>query len=194
MASEDFFAGSLADPFEPRRVVGSPVTGFSEGPTGTILAWYKGDRDPAVSARNTAPVRADRNQVVAAGARADEAGIANLLSQLAALAAETFTSGDRADLECFTALSRGAFDRLSDRPGTAKVAETASELALAAATLAAAKERHRATESMLLDALDGAEGVSKEEAAAAILELQNRLQASYETTSILSRLSLVDYL
>jgi flagellar hook-associated protein 3 FlgL len=194
MASADFFAGSLADPFEPRRVVGSPATGFSEGPTGTTLAWYKGDRDPSVSARNTAPVRSDQTQVVATGARANEAGIANVLSQLAALSAETFTTGDRADVERFTALSQGVFDRLSDTSENPKVTETASELATAAATLAAAKERHRATESMLLDALDGAEGVSKEEAAAAILDLQNRLQASYETTSILSRLSLVNYL
>ncbi|HEX2508892.1 MAG TPA: hypothetical protein VHK66_00075 [Microvirga sp.] len=74
------------------------------------------------------------------------------------------------------------------------MSEIATELANAAATMKAAKDRHHSMESMLLDSLDGIEGVSKEEAAAGILDLQNRLQASYETTSILSRLSLVNYL
>ena len=58
----------------------------------------------------------------------------------------------------------------------------------------ATKDRHAATKNMLLDAVDGVELVNKEEAGVAILELQTRLQASYQTTSILSQLSLVNYL
>jgi hypothetical protein len=42
--------------------------------------------------------------------------------------------------------------------------------------------------------LDEAKGVDTQEVAAAILTLQTRLQASYQTTAILSRLSLVEYL
>lgn len=197
LAAQDFFATSTVPGFEPRRVAGSPpetATGFTEGPTGTTLAWYKGDRDPTLPARNTAPVRGDSAQVVATGARANEPGLANLMAQLGVLAAETFPAGDRTDADRYDAIALGVFDRLADKPGNPKVAETATELAYAGATLSAAKERHRATASMLLDALDSVEGVSKEEAAAAILDLQTRLQASYETTSILSRLSLVNYL
>ena len=44
------------------------------------------------------------------------------------------------------------------------------------------------------DTLAGTEEAKPEQVAAAILALQNRLQASYQTTSIFARLSIVDYL
>jgi hypothetical protein len=40
----------------------------------------------------------------------------------------------------------------------------------------------------------GVEDANDEEVAASLLTLQTRLQATYQTTSILSRLSLVNYL
>jgi hypothetical protein len=58
----------------------------------------------------------------------------------------------------------------------------------------AAKERHQATEAVLQEALACNEESKPEELAAAILALQTRLQASYQTTSILARLSIVNYL
>jgi flagellin-like hook-associated protein FlgL len=42
--------------------------------------------------------------------------------------------------------------------------------------------------------LDGTEGVKLEEIAAQIRTLQTRMQASYQTTSLLSELSLVNYM
>jgi hypothetical protein len=47
---------------------------------------------------------------------------------------------------------------------------------------------------MLQDALDKVEQASTEETAAVMLNLQTRMQASYQTTSMLSRLSLVNFL
>jgi flagellin-like hook-associated protein FlgL len=41
--------------------------------------------------------------------------------------------------------------------------------------------------------LDRVEGVDKNEVAAQLLELQTRLQASYQTSAMMSRLSLVEY-
>ena len=58
----------------------------------------------------------------------------------------------------------------------------------------AAKDRHAASKNILLDAIDGVEAASKEETSLALLDLQTKLQASYQTTSILSQLSLVKYL
>jgi hypothetical protein len=57
-----------------------------------------------------------------------------------------------------------------------------------------AKERHQATQSVLQDALAQNEEAKPEAVAAAILALQTRLQTSYQTTSILARLSIVKYL
>ncbi len=58
----------------------------------------------------------------------------------------------------------------------------------------AASDLNAASKSMIFDSLDVVEGVNKEEAAMAIMTLQNQLQASYQTTSMLSSMSLVNYL
>lgn len=191
--AEEFFAATPSAP--PPRLVPPFATATTTvpGTPANTLIWYNGDDDPAISARDTAPVRVDEGQVVAAGARANEPAIRNILAQLGALVSESFAD-TKADAARYATLTEKIFDKLSDKPSNPKVSDIATELANAAATINAAKERHRSTESLLLDALDGAEGVSKEEAAAGILELQNRLQASYQTTSILSQLSLVNYL
>ncbi|MGI0490130.1 hypothetical protein ACN4EK_32600 [Pantanalinema rosaneae CENA516] len=60
--------------------------------------------------------------------------------------------------------------------------------------MANAVERHKASEAILRDQLGGIEEAPMEEVAAKLLALQNRLQASYQTTSLLARLSLVNYL
>ncbi|HEV2560074.1 MAG TPA: hypothetical protein VGU45_15745 [Microvirga sp.] len=160
--------------------------------TDTVI-WYTGDTDPTITARNTAPVRVDQGQVLATGARANEPAIQNVLAQLGVLAASTFAD-TKVDAERYRVTTEQVFGKLSDKPGNPKVSDIASELATAAATMKATKDRHAASESMIFDALDGVEGVSKEEAAMAIMALQNQLQASYQTTSMLSRMSLVNYL
>lgn len=60
--------------------------------------------------------------------------------------------------------------------------------------LSAAKDRHKDTRGLLDDLIGDVEGVSKEEVATRILELQTRLEASYQATSMLSRMSLAQYL
>ena len=193
IASDDFFSGSNSN--EPRRIQVGPdgtfatAEGFS-APSGTTVIWYKGDEVPG-SPRAGAPVRTDTNQTVGTGAQANEAGIRNVMAQLGALAAEIFSAGDA---DRYAALTENVFERLADKPGSPKVSDTALELATAAKTMQDASERHGATKNMLLDAIDGVEGVSKEEASMSLLDLQTRLQASYQTTSMLSQLSLVNYL
>jgi flagellar hook-associated protein 3 FlgL len=193
IAAKDFFAGSPSS--EPRRIDAGPdgtlatAEGFA-APSGNTLIWYKCDEVPG-SPRTGAPVRVDTEQTVGTGAQANEPALQNVLAQFAALAAETFTSADGAR---YAALAENTFENLADQPGNPKVSDIASELANASSVMTAAKERHGATKNMLLDAIDGVEAASQEEASLAILDLQTRLQASYQTTSILSQLSLVRYL
>jgi hypothetical protein len=111
--------------------------------------------------------------------------------QLAALDATSFGASDG---KFYAAVTDQVFDKLSDKPTNPKVTEIATELANASATMKAAKDRHVATKSLLLDAVQDVELASKEEVGVAILDLQTRLQASYQTTSMLSQLSLVHYL
>ena len=57
-----------------------------------------------------------------------------------------------------------------------------------------AKSVANATKATLESSLDGVDTVSTEEVAAKLLSLQTQLQASYKVTSILSEMSLVNYL
>ena len=82
------------------------------------------------------------------------------------------------------------------RPGDGRpsVQGIASELSLASAQIATQKTQNTATKSMLEKTVDGVETVSTEETAAKLLSLQNQLQASYQATSMLAKLSLTNYL
>lgn len=68
------------------------------------------------------------------------------------------------------------------------------ELAVASITLQSATARHTAYKAQLDNLLSDIETVSKEDVAMEILALQTRLQASYQATSMVSKLSLVNFI
>ena len=78
--------------------------------------------------------------------------------------------------------------------GSPKIADIEAELAGAQTTLKAATERHQQTKNTLADMLEQIEGVPPEEVAAQIMALQTQLQASLQTTSLLYKTSLVNYI
>jgi flagellar hook-associated protein 3 FlgL len=143
--------------------------------------------------RDTAAARVDDAYVVGTGARANEPPIRELLVQLGVLAAESFSATD-AEHQRYDLLAGKVRSNLSPADAGDKVESIVGELGSALASMNAAKERHQGTEAVLREALAGNEESKPEELAAAILALQTRLQASYQTTSILARLSIVDYL
>ncbi len=157
----------------------------------TDANWYAGDTAPAADARSTAPARIDQTQVVGTGAQANEEGFRTLLTQLAALSADTFADGNRDRLD---ALLMRVAGNLTPGQGEQKISDIGVELGNAHGAMANARERHQATAAMLQNTLGGIEDAPSEEVAAKLLALQTRLQASYQTTSLLSKLSLVNYL
>ena len=68
------------------------------------------------------------------------------------------------------------------------------ELSLASIRTGNIKERLTTIDAQLNIMLEEIEGVSKEEVAMEILALQTRLEASYQTTALLGKMSLVNYL
>lgn len=199
MTSEDFFSASAAPARAPRRIepAGTPAslagaTGTAPGTAANTVLWYTGD-DTAASARGATPLRVDANQVIGTGAQANEVAIRSAVAQFAVLAAERFSTS-AIDRERYDSLADKVRTRLGESGQPQKLEEVATELGSAMATIKAAKERHQATGAVLQAALDDVEGANPEEVAAAIMALQTRLQASYQTTSILSRLSIVNYL
>ncbi len=193
-AAKDFFNGSVSNP--PLRVAGPPfdtATTTVAGTAANTVIWYKGD-DSAGSARSTAPVRLDATQTVGLGAQANEEGLRTALAGFGVLAAETFPASDPNARARYEALSERVRTTLGFPGNAQSVQDILTELATAQVTIDGARQRHKATSALLQGNLDTVENAPPEEVAAAILSLQTRLQASYETTSILSRLSLVNYL
>lgn len=189
-ASRGFFAGTAANPSP--RVAGPPfasATGLVAGSAADTVGWYRGDASDG-SARETAPVRTGEGASVAIGARANEAPFQALLASLGALAAEAFPEGDSTARARYAALA----DRVVAAAPSGGIAEIATDLSTAHIALGQASDRVDATRNQVRDLIVGVENADPSEVATKLLETQTRLQASYQTTSAIARLTLLDYL
>lgn len=196
VAAQDFFAGSLNNP--PKRVPGPPFASATLPPTNagaaaTTVIWYRGD-DGSDPARNTSTVQVDQGQTVGTGARANEEAFRVGLAQFAIMSVENFPAGDTNSQARYEAMTARVSEKLGFGGSTQKPAEIITELGSAQSTLANAKARHQSTKDYLTTTLGGIENVTTEEVATQILSLQTQLQASYQVTSMLSKLSLTNYL
>ncbi|MDX3807624.1 flagellin [Bosea thiooxidans] len=195
VAAAAFFAGSASNP--PQRVPGADPYTATAAPTNVgvkdTVIWYRGD-DAADTARNTATVQVDQGQTVGTGARANEEAFRVGLAQFGIMAVESFPADDANSQARYNAMAERVGDRLGFGGTTQKPTEIITELGSAQTALASAKERHQNTKSYLTTTLSGVENVTTEEVATQILSLQTQLQASYQVTSMLSKLSLTNYL
>ncbi|WP_353186922.1 hypothetical protein [Bosea sp. (in: a-proteobacteria)] len=195
VAAAAFFAGSTGNP--PVRVPGADPYTATADPTNVgvrdTVIWYRGD-DAADSARGTAIVQVDQGQVVGTGARANEEAFRVGLAQFGIMAVESFPADDPASQARYDAMAERVADRLGFGGTTQKPAEIITELGSAQMALAGAKGRHQSTKDYLTTTLSGVQNVTTEEVATQILALQTQLQASYQVTSMLSKLSLTNYL
>ncbi|WP_375274433.1 hypothetical protein [Methylorubrum thiocyanatum] len=191
-ASLNFFEGSPAAGLSPRRVA-ADGNGYAEAASAKTVIWYKGDT--ASDPRASATVQAGASRTVAIGAQANEEAIRRTLAGLAAVAAESFTTGSgTVDTARFEAVSGRAASLLTASEGQQSLEQLGTDFGLAASSMANAKSVANTTKATLQDSLDGVDTVSTEEVAAKLLSLQTQLQASYKVTSILSEMSLVNYL
>ncbi|KQU51944.1 hypothetical protein ASG72_10680 [Bosea sp. Leaf344] len=199
----DFFAAPSPGaapgdpPILPWRVVGTPETATTRirGTAADTTVWYRGELGAANDkARTTATVQVDKGQAVAVGARANENAFQTGLAAFAVLAHENFPQADANSQTRYEAMIERAREKLGFGDTAQKPAEIITELGAAKASMAQAKERHTATKNQLTSLADSVENVTTEEVAAQILALQNTMQASYQVTSILSKLNLTNYL
>lgn len=190
-AAQNFFDGSSSAGLAPRRVADD---GYAETAKPKTVIWYKGD-DASTDPRGTATVQVGANRSVAIGAQANEAPIRAALAGLAAIAAGSFTDASGArDPARFAAAASRSQVLLGANTAGAGIAGIANEFGVASSSMADAKTQAQSTKAALQTSLDGVEGVSTEEVAAKLLSLQTQLQASYQVTSMLSKLSLVNYI
>jgi flagellar hook-associated protein 3 FlgL len=192
-AANDFFNVDSTHP--PQRVAGPPfdtATALVAGTPADTVTWYTGE-DASDPARDSATARVDPSIAVSYGVRANEQAIRSLVQNVAALAAVTFAPNDPNAAARSAALAQRVGANLDVRPGSPKIEDIEAELAGAQTTLKAATERHQQTKNTLSDMLEQIEGVPTEEVAAQIMALQTQLQASLQTTSLLYKTSLVNY-
>jgi flagellar hook-associated protein 3 FlgL len=180
----------------PLRVSGSPLssaTSLVSGTPANTISWYTGEAGQG-SARATATARVDQSVTVQYGARANEAAIRSQLQTLAVFAAVTTSVANPNAAGQVSALSQRVAQNLARQPGQQTIMDIQSDFATAQMSMKNAASRQTQAQGMLQGIVDQAESVSPDQVATEILALQTNLQASYQTTSMLSQLTLTKYL
>jgi len=166
---------------------------FAAADPATTVAWYEGET--GAGARGSATALVDEGTTVSYGAQASETPLAGLVATLAVVGTLDFASGAKADNERrYTAMMDRAQTRTAEGGKPQTIANITAEIAVADQALERAKSRLAEKHALASELVTDVEGVDKEEATLMLLDLQTRLQASYEVTSMLSRLSLVQFL
>jgi hypothetical protein len=178
------FGGSVTATLPPLRVSGSPAN---------TISWYTGEAGQG-SARATATARVDQSVTVQYGARANEAAIRSQLQTLAVFAAVTTSASNPNAALQVSALSQRVAQNLAPQPGHQTIQDIQSDFATAQLTMKDATARQKQAQGMLQGIVDQAESISPDQVASQILALQTALQASYQTTAMLSKLSLTKFL
>ena len=168
------------------------VAALNGTPANTVT-WYTGQTGPG-SARASATSRVDQSVTVQYGIRANEQAIRSQLQTLAVFAAVTTSPTNPNGALQVQALSQRVTENLTPQPGQQTIQDIQADLATAQATMKDAAARQTQSKSMLQNLVDQAETVSPDQVASEILALQTALQASYQTTSMLSQLTLTKYL
>ncbi len=192
-AATEFFEYDPSNP--PQRVDGPPfatATGVRDATTADTVFWYKGD-GTTTPIRNSALAKIDGGRTIGYASRADEGPVRDTVKALAVLAALEFPEADalsqRGYTEATSRLSRAfAFE------GTTSLADVRTQLGLKESSLASTKDRHERTINATQQLLAETENSDTNEVGSMILQLQNQLQASFQATSIVSRLTLTNYL
>ena len=180
----------------PLRIQGSPLsaaTTLVAGTAANTVYWYTGEAGTG-SARASATAHIDQSVTVQYGARAIEPAIRFQLQNIAAFAAISTSAASPYASGQVSALSQRITSNLTPQPGQQTIQEIQSNFATAQMTMKDAAARQTQTQGMLQNMVDQAENVPPDQVASLILSLQTSLQASYQTTSMLSQLSLVKYL
>jgi hypothetical protein len=198
VAARDFFAAGPQTP--PKRVDLTPpasaatATALRDATAADTVLWYTGDDDPALGARDSLSSRIDSGISVDTGVRANEEGIAKVVRTFALFAAEVYSPGDPNRQARNLALSDRVRTALQPDSSVGSLTAITTELSGAQRAAKAADSRLATALNAAKDLIDGVEKADDQTVAASLLTVQTRLQASYQTTAMLSKLTLVNFL
>jgi flagellar hook-associated protein 3 FlgL len=186
---------TVTAPQPPLRVSGSPLsaaTSLVNGSANTV-SWYTGNSGPG-SALSSATAKIDTGITIQYGAQANESAIRSQLQSLAVYSAFTTSPTGTNSAAQIAALSQSIATNLTPQPGQQTIEEIQSQFAAAQTVMTDTAARQSQSQTMLQNMVTNTETVSTQTVATEILALQTDLQASYQTTSMLSQLSLTKYL
>lgn len=191
------FGATATATVPPLRVGGSPLgsaTSLVSGTPANTVSWYTGNPGPTATARASATARVDASVKVEYGIQADEPAIRSQLQALAVFSAVTTSPTNPNAAAQVSALSQRITQALTAQPGKQTIQDIQTDLAMAQATMSDATARQKQAKAMLQNVVDQTETVSPDQVASQLLALQTSLQASYQTTSMLSQLTLTKFL
>lgn len=195
MESADNFFNGVGETVQ--RVDGPPfnsATGFVAATEADTVSWYSGE--DSTDPRKSVSVRADDAVRVNYGVQANEFGFAELMKNLAVMSGSSFSSSDDSAHDRFDYIATKQQANLADNnngePGSVEL--IALELGLARTSTNSASERHTAHNAQLETLIAQIEEAPIEEVAMQLLNIQTRLEASYQTMSTLAGLTLVNFI
>jgi flagellin-like hook-associated protein FlgL len=192
IAAREFFSGTNTTP--PPRVAGPPFNTATAYTTGATIIWYQGDDDTSVAARDTQRAEVADGTTVSTGGRANEVPFMDSLVAIGLFLAEDYPPNVASTQDRFDAATARAIEIMNTTGGPGALLEVVGDFGRATSQVREAKTRHEDQLLFLNGLLAEIENTKNEEVAVAMVTLQTRLEASYQTTATLSRLSLVNYI
>jgi flagellar hook-associated protein 3 FlgL len=193
-ASDNFFntdASNLA-----QRINGPPfdtATSLRDATATDTVKWYTGD-DATNDPRATMSARVDDAITVSYGIRGNEEALRTTVQNFATLAAVSFSGSDPSANDRYNALTQRIASNLAPSSTVQQISAIQTQIAGANLAANAAKTRIDDKKSVLQGVLDSIENVDLNEVGVQLLALQTQMQASLQATSMLSRLSLVNFM
>lgn len=173
------------------------ATSLVAGTNADTVLWYKGaESADSIAARRSVTARVGEGAEVSYGVEGNERGLVNLVRALGAMAIQSFPGSDPTSTDRYNAMTARNNAMLAEDTATQQgsIEMIAVELGLAKSTTGTVAERHTAHKAQLNNMLQDIEEAPTEVVAMEILALKTRLEASYQTTALLSQLALVNYL
>jgi flagellar hook-associated protein 3 FlgL len=193
-ASNNFFDTDADHPAQ--RVDGPPFDSASQLRDATAtdtVKWYTGD-DATDDPLGTMSARVDDSITVNYGIRGNEEALRNVVKNFATLAAVSFSASDPNTQNRYTSLATKVGNSLAPNSTTQQISAIQTQIAGANLAASAAQTRIKDKTPILQGVLDGIENADPNETGVKLLALQTQIQASLQTTSMLSKLSLVNFL
>jgi flagellar hook-associated protein 3 FlgL len=193
-AANNFFDTDAGNP--PQRVNGPPFgTAMSlvDGTAANTVNWYTGEAGSS-SARTTAVARVDPAVTISFGMRANEVALRTAVKNVAVFSAVSFSASDPNAESQYGALTTRLAGNLDPPLGKQSLSDLSAEIANAQIMAKDAQDRHTQATATVTDFLQSIENVSPDQVGTELLTLQTSLQASLQTTAMLSKLSLVNFL